>query len=233
MKIKFVITFFTILFTSLSSQEVNIVEHLKAIEDGQVETAISGLNNLKKTHPNDPSVLFLDAVLTEDGESALTKYQKIYEEHPNSNYADAALYRVFSYYYSLGIYNRAENLLAKLKSEYSSSPYIRMANRNIPDVGDLEEPVEEPIQPTPKIAAVDDYTFTIQAGAFLNIDNAKNLLNEIQKDGYPAELGTKSVGGSLLNVVTFGHLESEDEADPLLSYLKNKFNLNGRIITAE
>lgn len=233
MKIKFVITFFTILFTSLSAQEVNIVEHLKAIEDGQVETAISGLNNLKKTHPNDPSVLFLDAVLTEDGESALTKYQKIYDQHPNSNYADAALYRVFSYYYSLGIYNRAENLLTKLKSEYSSSPYIRMANRNIPDVGDLEEPVEEPIQPTSKIAAVDDYTFTIQAGAFLNIDNAKNLLNEIQKDGYPAELGTKSVGGSLLNVVTFGHLESEEEADPLISYLKNRFNLNGRIITAE
>ncbi|MDZ7766124.1 MAG: SPOR domain-containing protein [Melioribacteraceae bacterium] len=234
MKIKFVITLLTILSSSLSAQEVNIVEYLKAIEDGQVETAISGLNNLKKTHPDDPSVLFLDAVLTEDGESALTKYQKIYEQHPNSNYADAALYRVFSYYYALGIYNRAENLLTKLKSEYSSSPYIRMANRNIPDVGEtIEEPVEHIPETKPPASGSDDYKFTIQAGAFLNIDNAKNLLNEIQKDGYPAELGTKSVGGSLLNVVTFGHLESEEEADPLISYLKNKFNLNGRIITAE
>ena len=67
----------------------------------------------------------------------------------------------------------------------------------------------------------------------MNIENAKNLLDQIQKDGYPGELGTKSIGGSLLNVVTFGHLQTESEAGPLLSYLKSKFDLNGRVISAQ
>lgn len=231
MKIKLIILA-AIIFTQVSAQEANIVQYLKAIEDGEVKTAIAGLNELKKTNPNDPSVIFLDAVLTEDGESALTKYQTIYEQHPESNYADAALYRVFSYYYSLGVYNRAEGLLTKLKTEYSNSPYIRMADRTIPDK--VNTVAEKTPRLTPPTTVTDEnYNFTIQAGAFLNIENAKNLLNEIKKDGYPGELGTKSVGGSLLNVVTFGHLQTEDAAGPLLSYLKDKFDLNGRVISAE
>ncbi len=231
MRLKFVIIFVLLILSSVFAQEVNIVEYLKAIEDGKVETAIAGLNKLKNSNPGDPSVIFLDAVLTEDGEAALSKYQKIYEDHPKSNYADAALYRIFSYYYSLGVYNRAEDLLTKLKTEYPNSPYIRAADRTIPDTS--EEIIEPTVKPQPKISSSENYLYTIQAGAFLNIENAKNLLNEIQKDGYPAELGTKSVGGSILNVVTFGHLKSEEQADPLLKYLKNKFNLNGRLITAE
>jgi len=234
MKIELIILAFVISL-QVSAQEANIVQYLKAIEDGEANKAISGLNELKKTNPNDPSVIFLDAVLTEDGESALTKYKTIYEQHPNSNYADAALYRVFSYYYSLGVYNRAEGLLTKLKSEYPNSPYIRAANRTIPDEINT---IAETTPPSPSVQSAvsdnnDNYNFTIQAGAFLNIENAKNLLNEIKKDGYPGELGTKSVGGSLLNIVMFGHLQTETEAQPLITYLKDKFNLNGRVITAE
>ncbi len=231
MKIKFVITLLFLFVPAVFAQEANIVEYLKAIEDGEVETAISGLNKLKKTHPGDPSVIFLDAVLTEAGEAALSKYDTIYKEHPNSNYADAALYRVFSYYYSLGVYNRAEDLLNQLKTTYPNSPYIRAADRTIPDTGE-EVVTPEPVATT-KPFSTESYKFTIQAGAFLNIDNAKNLMNEIKNDGYPAELGTKSVGGTLLNVVTFGHLKNESEADPLIDYLKNKFNLNGRLVSAE
>lgn len=230
MKIKFTI-FVVLLFTSLFAQEVSIVEYLKAIEDGDYTSAVNSLGKLKISHPNDPSVLFLDAVLTEDGNSAVQKYQTIYEQHPKSNYADAALYRVFSYYYSLGIYKRAEDLLTKLKNDYPSSPYIRAADRTIPDEVEI---AKEPVKPSPQPAQkIDKYNFTIQAGAFLNLENAQNLANEIQKDGYPVELGTKSIGGSILNVVMFGHLLTEQEASPLISYLKNKYDLNGRVISVE
>ena len=228
--IKFVILIFIFSLHSFS-QEVNIVEHLKAIEDGNLNSALNGLNTLKKTHPDDPSVIFLDAVLTENGESAVNKYSSIFEQYPKSNYADAALYRVFSYYYSLGIYKKAETLLAKLKSDYPNSPYIQAADRTIPD--EVEETVDTtPIQTKP-ITQSEKYNYTIQAGAFLNLENAQNLANAIKADGYPTELGTKSVGGSILNVVTFGHLKSENESEPLINYLKNKFGLNGRLISVE
>lgn len=223
------------LFTSIFlAQEANIVPYLKSIEEGEINTAKEGLNTLKKNNPNDPSVIFLDAVLTEEGEAALKKYQTIYEQYPKSNYADASLYRVFSYYFSLGVYQRAEELLNKLKTDYPSSPYIRAADRSIPDQADIVKSESAAI-PQKQITEepTGSYNFTIQAGAFLNIENAQNLADEIKKDGYPVELGTKSVGGSLLNIVTFGRLQNETEADPLLSYLKNKFDLNGRVITVE
>lgn len=211
------------------AQEVNIVPYLRSIEEGDKEKVISSLGELKNSHPDDPSVIFLDAVLTENGEEALKKYEVVYTKYPQSNYADASLYRIFSYYYSLGIYNKAEAMLNELKAKYPTSPYIKAADRSIPD---------ETIQDIPgeKIAGsqteqVENYNYTIQAGAFLNVENAKNLIAEIEKDGYPAELSTKSVGGSLLNVVTFGRLQTEEEAAPLFDYLKKKFNLNGRIIS--
>ncbi|MCZ7602237.1 MAG: SPOR domain-containing protein [Melioribacteraceae bacterium] len=230
MKIKSTI-FVLFLVGALFAQEVSIVEYLKAIEDGDYTSAVNGLSKLKTSHPNDPSVYFLDAVLTEDGNSSVQKYQTIYEQHPKSNYADAALYRVFSYYYSLGVYKRAEDLLTKLKNDFPSSPYIRAADRTIPDEVEI---AKEPVKPAqPPVQQIDKYNFTIQAGAFLNLENAQNLANAIQNDGYPVELGTKSVGGSILNVVMFGQLLTEQEASPLLSYLKSKYDLNGRVISVE
>ena len=216
------------------AQEVNIVPYLKSIEQGNENEVISSLSQLKRDHPSDPSVIFLDAVLTEDGKDAQQKYEIVYKQYPKSNYADAALYRVFSYYYSLGVYNQAESLLNKLKSDYPSSPYIKSADRTIPDetLVDAASPSAPAVKKTETpVPATGAYNFTIQAGAFLNIDNASNLMEEIKKDGYPAELSTKSVGGSILNVVTFGRLEKEEDAAPLFEYLKKKFNLNGRIIS--
>ena len=72
--------------------------------------------------------------------------------------------------------------------------------------------------------------FTVQAGAFLNLENARKLRNNLQSDGYEVELGTKSIGGSLLNVVMVGKYASRAEAADLIKHLKLKYKLNGRLI---
>jgi predicted Zn-dependent protease len=234
-KIFYFILFFALL-TAVSAQSVNIVPALKEIEAGDISSAKNELNSLKRSNPDHPSVIFLDAVLTENGEDALNKYLRVYKEHPNSKYADASLFRIFSYYYSLGVYKRAGNLLDELKAKYPGSPYIKMADRNIPnqDFTVTEQPKpeekpeavkkqEKPEKPKPS------YKWTVQAGAFLKINNAKSLRDELIEKGYPSEINTKEVGGSLLNIVTAGKFETKNEAEELLSLLKNNFNLNGRI----
>ena len=95
------------------SQEVNIVPYLKAIENGNIGEAKEVLVDLKAKYPNDPSVMFLDGVLKENGQEALVIYQKIVDVYPDSKYADASLYRIFSYYYALGLYNTAREKLVK------------------------------------------------------------------------------------------------------------------------
>lgn len=92
--------FLILLFLStviITGQEIDIVPELKMIEEGKIDEAQESLASLLSSSPNDPSVIFLDGVLTEEGESALEKFEAVYNNFPSSRYADAALYRIFRF----------------------------------------------------------------------------------------------------------------------------------------
>jgi len=214
------------------------VPELKKIESGEIEEAREVLNELKKSSPNDPSVIFLDAVITEEGESALKKYESVYYNFPGSKYADAALYRIFSYYYALGYYKKAESFKQKLIKEYPDSPYIKAVNRKIPDnelarvktETEVEKPaVKKTDEPKTDAATESIYRYTVQAGAFLNLENAKKLRERLMSSRYPVELSRKEVGGTTLNVVTAGRFADKKSAEDFLFYLDEHFRLKGRI----
>lgn len=207
------------------AQETNITEPLKLIESGNIQKAESLLKEYKLKSPNDPSVIFLDAVLTQNGEEALQKYSIVYEKYPKSNYADASLYRIFSYHYSLGFYKKAESYLTRLKSEYPNSPYIKTADRNIPD--EIETTSEIAQQP---LDGKNNFRFTIQAGAFINIDNARKLASQIETSGYPVQITQKEIGGTILNVVNVGKFINEEDIKPVLDFLSDKYKIKGRTV---
>ncbi len=229
------IIYFIILFTAyvMLAQEQNITASLKLIESGNISEAKSNLDNLKVLHTEDPSVKFLEAVLTEDGELANSIYEDIYIHSPQSNYADASLYRIFSYYYARGIYGKAEELKSLLKNKYPSSPYIKAVDRTIPDDDEstYESAPTVPKAPVvPKTTSAVEYKFSIQAGAFLNNGNARKLSEKFQQDGYESSVFPKEIGGSIFNVVTVGQFRSREDADKFLAKLKSDYNLEGRII---
>jgi tetratricopeptide (TPR) repeat protein len=218
--------------TQLFSQEVDIVTALQQIENGNIKSAETILRGLKTKNANDPSVIFLDAVLTKDGDEALKKYSTVLEKYPDSKYTDAVIYRIFSYYYSLGYYRKAETYLSRLKKDFPESPYIKTADRKIPDIEEQPaEPVAIPTKPNPvEKTETKTYNFTIQAGAFLNVDNAKRLCDQLNKENYFTEINTKDIGGSILNVVNVGRFTTEDESKSVLVLLEKKFNLKGRTV---
>ncbi len=229
MKLTFIFLFF---ITSFISAQVDIVSTLKHIEIGEIDEAKSDFRRLNSRYPKDANVKFLAAVLTENGDEALQKYSMVYTKHPNSQFADAALYRVFSYYYSLGIYNKAEKYLAQLKNDYPNSPYIKSADRTLPsedffiqDVAETKKVVAPPIH-----TVVEKYNYTVQAGAFLNKTNANNLKRKFEAKGIYADTYTKDVGGSLLNIVVVGKFKTKDSAQPILNELKRDYKLNGRVV---
>ena len=224
-----------VLFSGKSfSQEADISPALKQIESGNTAGASKILLDLKANNAGDPSVIFLDALLTKEGDEALRKYSIIIEKYPESKYADAALYRIFSYYYSLGFYKKAETYLDRLKKDFPESAYLKTADQKLPDV---EEPVGQATDKpeTPSVAQQEKtetkiYNFTIQAGAFLNSENARKLSEQLNKENYSTEISSKEVGGTILNVVTVGKFVDEEEAKPVLSLLDKKFNIKGRIV---
>ncbi len=230
MKTKSKITILIILLLTivLFAQNTNVTAALHDIENGNISGAKSKLEKLKKQSPSDPSVIFLEGVLIGDGNKALEKYKTVYENYPGSKYADASLYRMFSYYYAVGSYKRAQKYLNELKTRYPASPYIKAADRTIPS-DDEVSPVESDKPVKEKQGLQTKEYFTIQAGAFTNYENAKKLQKKLTSAGYVSKITSKQVGGSFLNIVTVGKYSSRKEAEKFLKILKRDFSLEGRI----
>jgi len=215
----------------LYSQDADIVPYLKAIENGDLASAKEALAELKEKNPDDPSVMFLDAVLKENGQEAVVIYQDIVDNHPKSKYADASLYRIFSYYYALGLYDTSREKLNQLKSSYPTSPYIQVAEQNISALEKVDETKTETKVEEVKAKSEEDYKFTIQAGAFTNLDNAKKLISELESASIYSQLGEKVVGGTSFHIVYAGKFENREDAENFLQVLSSRFNINGSIVS--
>lgn len=215
----------------LYSQEVNIVPYLKDIENGNVVQAKEALSDLKSKYTNDPSVMFLDGVLKENGQEAIVIYQNIVDNYPKSKYADASLYRIFSYYYALGLYDTAREKLKQLKSKYPESPYIQVADQNLSLLENSNKEETEQKTEKPKTVSEENYKWTIQAGAFTNLENASNLMNEFEENGIYTEMADKVVGGTTFHVVYAGKFVKLEDAESFLKVVNSKYNVNGSVIS--
>jgi tetratricopeptide (TPR) repeat protein len=226
---KYLIIFFLILSAkNLFSQDVDIVPYLKQIENGEKSKVEEKLPDLKKDYPNSPSLMFLDGVLTENGQDAVAIYTKIVDNYPYSKYADAALYRIYSYYYALGLYDTAKKQLDKLKKNYPQSPYIKIAEKKIPSENEVSTKEQKPDEKKQI-----DYKYTIQAGAFSKLENAQSLKKDFQDSGFFSEVKEKVVGGTTFEVVYVGKFVSEDEAKNFLQVINSEFKLDGRVVNIE
>lgn len=227
------IFFITILFffTEKSfSQEYNIVHLLKKIEEGKSGEVKEELQPLLKRSPEDPSLLFLSALLTEDGAKANEKYLKIVNVFPKSKYADAALFRIYSYYTAIGDEKEAAVYLKKLKTEYPKSNYLPPLEK-VAAVNPEENEVRR-TAPQKNDPALRD-RFTIQVGAFSNVKNAEALKTELEDSGYEVDMTEKNVAGSIFNVLYLGKFEDKKSAEKMLDKVNLDFQLNGRVVPKE
>ena len=231
MKSFFIYTFLlsTIFCSNIFPQDVDIIPYLKQIEEGKGIYVEEELPSLVARNPNSPSIMYLQGLLTKDGEKALVTFSNILDKYPKSKYADAALYRIFSYYYAGGEYYNAKKCLEELKNEYPTSPYIKLADRNIPkedqtSIPDGKSSNEITEEDTPK------YKFTIQAGAFTNQSNASSLKNTFEENGFYSETKDKIVAGTTFRVVYVGRFEDKDEAENFLHVINSEFKLDGRVV---
>lgn len=224
--------FFLIIFTAFGiAQEVDIVPYLKMIEQGKLEDVKVQMIDLKNDYPKSSNLIFLEAVLTENGQDAVMLYQNLVDKHPKSTYADASLYRIYSYYFALGLYNTADKNLSRLKKDYPESPYIKMASANVVK---NEEPLtesEDIIQiPDSKNESENEFVYTVQAGAFTNSTNANALKKEIENSGMISFIKEKNVAGTLFNVVCIGKFRTKKEAEEFLPVVNSRFKVTGRIV---
>ncbi|HXG37280.1 MAG TPA: SPOR domain-containing protein [Bacteroidota bacterium] len=213
------------------TNEPDIQRRLEMIERGQEEAVKAELPTLITNYQNHPGVLFLQAVLTTDGMEAAKMYQSIVDNFPRSEWADDALYKLYQYYYSIGLYKTADQKLDQLKREYPFSAYAA----DEPPVRTRRTPAQaqEPPANVRRPGTVEKYAtrFTVQVGAFSTLQNAEELKTRFEREGYVSNIFTIVRDGKKLHKVWVGEFPTQEEAKRFSAELKNKFNLESMVVS--
>ena len=112
-----------LLFSFLYSQsEVDAL--IQEVYAGNLNNALESIYELKREFPENPSVMFLDALLNENPEEAIKKFKKIYNLYEDSKYADDAVMKIAEFYYTNGSYVKSSEWVKKINLYYSNSEHI-------------------------------------------------------------------------------------------------------------
>lgn len=231
---KTVISLLLLLLTvsSLHAQEAPppIERYVGMIESGQGEPVRTELPSLLAKYPNNPGVLYLQGLLTKEGAEAVRLYQSIVDNHPKSEWADDALYRVYQFYQAIGLFRTAELKLNQLKRDYPRSQYVIGKTEAEPPAVVEEKQPPPPVSGQAKAPAVQGQ-FVLQVGAYstqVNADKQKLFFEDL---GYPVEVITRSKDGRTLFTVNVGNYATYDEAKAKSAALKKQYNLDSFVVT--
>lgn len=240
--IRFTISLSVLGAVSLLAQmpEAEIHKRLDFIYNGQAERVRIELPSLEKQYPNDAGVQYLDAILTTDGTAAVKKFQTIVDQFPQNEWADDALYKVYQYYYSFGLYKTADQKLDQLKQQYPNSLFVvgtqgdqKPAVKEKEPEAAQQKPEERPKElrdtvvsaPIPMVVK-----FAVQAGAFSTEKNAQKQVDFFSTIGKKAVVTTKMSGDKTLYVVSIEGFTKEQYARSFIAELKANHNIESIIV---
>jgi cell division septation protein DedD len=230
------------------SGDPDIAKYVTAATSGNADEVRRELPNLLTKYPNNPGVMYLQGLVAREGSEAIRTYQSIVDNFPQSEWADDALYRVYQFYYALGLYRTADIKLKLLKDRYPDSPYLK----NVPAAKVAEAETSAPVQTTeassapvipPPIAApgttpvpaVKDTTsavrFTLQVGAFGLQANAQSLKERFESAGYPVEMISRVRDTRALFLVWVGNYGSTEEARAAGVDVKRKMGVDAIVVS--
>jgi len=205
------------------SEEPDIPRLIEMVNRGEADQVRADLPSLLSRHPNNPGILYLQGLVSEEGTEAVRIYQSIVDNFPRSEWADNALYRVYQFYYALGLYRTAELKLSQLRTEYPESPYVSTASgtettaleeeRPTPDLPDSAAP---PAVASPRAAVtagpMQTELYFLQVGAFTVQANAERQKTVFQDLDYPVEIISKTINGRPLYLVLVGQYRTYEDA---------------------
>jgi cell division septation protein DedD len=161
------------------------------------------------------------------------------DNFPKSEWADDALYKVYQFYYALGLYRTAELKMDQLRKEYPDSKHLRSATE--PETKGL---AEEHVQPPPhpaqdtavhpvvhESATPPPVRFALQVGAFTTQVNAEKQKQFFEQLGYPVEVLNKVKDNRALFLVWVGTYATYDEAKTGGAEIKKKYNMASIVIS--
>lgn len=244
MKLILALAFLAVLGASVATAQggdPDIDSYIARINNGQGEEVRNEIPSLLAKYPNNPGVLYLQGLVTSDGGEAVRIYQSIVDNFPKSEWADDALYKVYQFYYALGLYRTAELKMNQLRKEYPSSKHLQAAAAEPETKGMAEEhqPPPATARPAPDTVAqtihepvaLPPLRFALQVGAFTTQVNAEKQKQFFEQLGYPVEVLSKVKDNRALFLVWVGTFANYDDAKAGGVEIKKKYNIASIVIS--
>lgn len=114
----------TLLMVSLPLDAQDLTVYLNYIQRDAPDSVRSAIPRLMQNYPKSAGVLYLSALVEQDGDKALLIYKDVLSQYPNSDYADDALTAIIEYLYSKGLYNKTIDYSKQLIRKYPDSDNI-------------------------------------------------------------------------------------------------------------
>lgn len=223
-----------------------VTRYLSMVEGGQVEQVRSEIPTLLAKYPNNPAVFFLQGLVTVDGTEAVRTYQSIVDNFPKSEWADDALYKVYQFYYAIGLYRTAEIKLNQLKASYPASKYVTgvtaVETQGLPE--EKDQPLSDPILTTPDATPTEQPTeaertpaqasrgqYVLQVGAYSLQENAEKQKLFFEDLGFPVEVTNKVKDTRSLYIVLVGNYKSPEEARAKGVEIKKNYDIQSMVVT--
>jgi|WetSurMetagenome_2_1015567.scaffolds.fasta_scaffold108681_2 cell division septation protein DedD len=243
------LTLLVVHFPASNAQDatVDISGYLSRIDRGEANKVREELPSLLTKYPNNPAVLYLQGVLTTDGTDAVRVYQSVVDNFPKSEWADDALFKVYQFYYALGLYRTAEIKMNQLRTDYPQSKHIAdVSTQSLPE--EKETPVtRDSVTPKPGVAptvkppvpgsepaqpiAADRGLYTLQVGAYSQQVNAEKQKLFFEDLGYSVEVINKVHDARSLFVVLVGEYKTPDQARAKGDEIRKTYNINSMVVT--
>jgi len=215
------------------SADLDVAKYITMLQNGQLDQVKAEIPALLSKYPNNPGVLYLQAQSTSDGTEAVRIYQSIVDNFPASSWAPEALFKVYQFYYALGLYRTAEMKMAQLKKNYPASKQATGGGE--PDTGKLPEDRAQ-ASAGGEVVAADRHPspptrFTLQVGAYTTQANAEKQKAFFEGLGYSVEMISRVKESKSLFLVLVGTYSSAEEAKTKGSEIKAKYNVDSIVTT--
>ena len=110
-----------------SPRSARINSYLRMVAEGNVATVRKEFPALITEFGEYPGVMLLQGVVLENASQAVPHYQRILENHPNSEWAPHAAWRLIQYYSIVTDTATAKRHLDRFRERYPTSPFLAPA----------------------------------------------------------------------------------------------------------
>ena len=230
--------------------------YLSLIEEGNSNGVIENLPELISKYPSDPGVLYLKALLTENGDSAIKQYKNILKSYPESKYAPKAAMKIGEYFYARGLYTQSANLLKNIPVKYPRFNDIqRLTDLMINSFNAIGEADSakyygliiksmfpainaEVVERDRKLSQVFDFKkkklnkgpYVVQIGAFSSKENAKRLKLQVGQLGHDVSINKVDSNGKTFFAVRVNRYKSKRKAEEIGKDIKSKLGVSYRVL---